>query len=59
MLIYLDLYTEISGQNGKKLLAVVKPNPGESILFAHTSQIGNYCGQNTSSRIRGGANVFP
>ena len=39
MLIYLDLYTEISGQNDKELYAVVKPNPGESILFANTGRL--------------------
>jgi hypothetical protein len=58
MLIYLDLYTEISVQNGKELQAVVKPNPGESILFANTGQIGNDCGQNTSSRINRSAGLL-
>jgi hypothetical protein len=51
MLLYLDLYTEISGQNGKELQAVCKPNPVESIRFAlgfaNAGQIGgNYCEQN-------------
>jgi hypothetical protein len=56
LVIYQDLYTEISGQNGKELYAVSKPNPGEFIRFAlgfaNAGQIGgNCCEQNVSSRI--------
>ena len=42
MLVYQDLYTEISGQNGKELQAVGKPNLVESTGCIKKTQPRNF-----------------